>query len=280
MRDIICSNHAMKPIFHRCTELLCALLLFGTACDEATEARFDGDSEVLSIAYFKTLCRGASTTVRQDAVIRGRVTGNDRFGEFDRRIVLEDASGGITVAIDHPELADRYPIGIEVTVLCNGLTLLDYGGKIILGTEPDEQGIGLIPRDEQPRYLRTAIPAAGRPTPTPRHFHDIDTRSIDTYVRFDDVRFPDGGTWCTTDPETHRSLTTEHRIIDREGNAFTVRVLYSCAYAKKPVPEGTGSLCGIVDYFNGRFTLRITNHETEFVNAGALPTAYPSTAGY
>lgn len=271
----------MRPIFHRCTEIVCALLLFGTACDEATEARFEGDdSEIMSIAYFKTLCRGTSTTLRQDVVIRGRVTGNDRFGEFDRQIVLEDATGGITIAIDRTDLADRYPIGIEVTALCNGLTLLDYGGKIILGTEPGEQGIGRIPCDEETRYLRTAISAAGRPTPTLRHFGDIDTHLTDTYVRFDDVRFPDGGTWCATDPETHRSVTTEHRIIDREGTEFTVRVSYGCAYAKKPVPSGTGSLCGVVDYFNGKFSLRITNHETEFVNAGALPTAYPSTAEY
>lgn len=260
--------------------LFCLLAFGAAACDKATEARFGRDDALSSIAYFKTLCRGASTTLRQDILIRGRVTGNDRFGEFDRQILIEDASGGIAIAIDRAELADLYPIGIEVTVLCNGLTLMDYGGKVVLGTEPDERGIGRIPGDELLRYLRTAIPDDARPAPARLRFREVGLQHTDTYVQFDDVRFPDGGTWCATDPETHRSLTTEHRITDAAGDEFIVRVAHSCAYAKKPVPEGTGSLCGIIDYFNGKFSLRVTNHETEFVNVGALPTAYPSDAGY
>ena len=53
-------------------------------------------------------------------------------------------------------------------------------------------------------------------------------------------------------------------ILDAEGNEFTVRSVATCVYAKEPVPSGTGSLYGIIDYFAGKYTLRVTNREAAF----------------
>ncbi len=43
-----------------------------------------------------------------------------------------------------------------------------------------------------------------------------------------------------------------------------VRTDRRCDYARKPLPAGEGTLCGIVEYFNGRYRLRVTNHEILF----------------
>lgn len=104
---------------------------------------------------------------------------------------------------------------------------------------------------------------------------EIGTADIDRYVRLDGVCFPDGGPWCAVDPETGRHTTTEHRIVDTEGHTFTVCAASTCTYADEPVPSGTGSLCGIVDFFNGKFTLRVTDCGALFVSAAAPPRAYP-----
>ena len=37
-----------------------------------------------------------------------------------------------------------------------------------------------------------------------------------------------------------------------------------CRYAAEPLPSGNGSVQGILDYFNGEFSLRITNREFFF----------------
>lgn len=50
----------------------------------------------------------------------------------------------------------------------------------------------------------------------------------------------------------------------RYGRQFVVRTDRRCDYARKPLPAGEGTLCGIVEYFNGRYRLRITNHEILF----------------
>lgn len=256
-------------------KLLLPLLLFA-ACNQATEPRFGDEAQIRSIAYLKSLCDGAvAVSVRQDICIRGRITGNDHYGEFYKTLVMEDATGGISIAAESGELAADYPFGREVTVRCNGLALYDYGGKILLGTTPGDQGIGRIPQRDLARYLRAEAPDKIMPLPATLAFGQIGLQHVDTYVRFDGVSFPDGGNWCTRDPETHRSVVTEHRIVDAADGEFTVRTAGTCLYADDPVPSGTGSLCGVIDYFNGKFTLRITRYQVEFTHAATPPRACP-----
>lgn len=251
--------------------------LLTAACDRATKQEYDTPpAQIHTIAYLKSLCTKDCVPVTWDLTIRGTVTANDRFGEFYKRLVLEDDSGGITVAADHTELFVRYPVGTVLTVRCNGLVLCDYGGKIQLGTLPeDDYGAGRIPGAELGRYLHAEAPAEGPPVPVSITIDALTPYLIDTYVRLDEVRFLESGTWCDTDPETGRTVTTERTIADARGNRLTIRTAGTCVYAREPVPQGTGSLCGIVDFFGGRYSLRITNRETAFIRAGALPTACP-----
>ncbi len=53
----------------------------------------------------------------------------------------------------------------------------------------------------------------------------------------------------------------------------------TCVYAKEPLPQGTGSLYGIIDYFAGKYTLRVTNREAEFSGTAAHSAATRPTAG-
>ena len=257
---------------------LSLLLLAG--CDKATEPGFAEESEVSkhTVAYLKSLCNGrSSAAVTQDITIRGFITGNDLYGEFDRTLVVEDASGGIQIAAGRSSLADDYPFGAIATVRCNGLTLCNYGGKIELGAEPGDYGAGTILREELSRHIRVTLPEEGEShRAAPLTFGEVGPRHIDTRVRFDGVRFAEPGkTWCDTDPETGRTVATERTILDAAGNEFTVRSAATCAYAKEPLPSGTGSLYGIIDYFAGKYTLRVTNREIVFSRTATPYAAHP-----
>lgn len=217
-----------------------------------------------SIADLKSRCTSQSVHVAEDLAIVGRVVGNDRYGEFSRLLVLEDASGGIMVAVDHSDTADDYPFGATLIVYCNGLTLNDYGGKIQLGTTPDDYGTGHIPREELNRYLHATSPELIAPEPQLLTFAEVARRHIDTYVQFDNICFVEEGSWCETDTQTGRTLTTERLIADAEGNTFRLRTSGNCSYAKEPVPKGTGSIRGVIDYFNGNYSLRVVNRGIDF----------------
>lgn len=248
------------------TVLISLMWLATSGCDRSSEPRFATPpaESFHTIAYLKSLCDNSSSyRITREITIRGHVVANDLYGEFDRSFVVEDDSGGITVAVDDRQTADRYPFGIITTIQCNGLTLCNYGGRILLGTTPDEWGVGHIPREELSRYIRTEIPERIPPA------HSIDitaisSRDIDTRVCFERVEFTEGGCWCDTDPETGRSITSEREIVDSRGNRFSVRTLGSCTYAKEPLPQGKGSLYGIIDYFAGKYSLRVGNREILF----------------
>lgn len=255
-----------------------SLLILLTGCDRATKPDYVicPPEPQNSVAHLKSLCDGkSSVAVTQDITIRGFITANDLYGEYDRAIVVEDGSGGITIAADHTSLADLFPVGYIATVRCNGLTLCDYGGKIQLGTTPGDDGPGRIPRDELARYIRAEAPAGETRPVQCLAFDAISARHIDTRVCFEGVHFVEAANWCDTDPETHRTITTERQIADTQGRTFIVRTAGTCTYAKEPVPQGTGSLYGIIDYFAGKYTLRVTNREAFFATAATPPTTYP-----
>ena len=91
---------------------LCLLGACGTADELRFEEHFDpGNAETVDIAYLKSLCRGASCPIRRTLIVEGRITGNDLFREFPRRLWIEDRSGGIELLVDGYRLHERYPVG-------------------------------------------------------------------------------------------------------------------------------------------------------------------------
>lgn len=249
----------MKP-----TVLLFVSLLWAGSCDKADEPGYmpGPDAVFMSIAHLKSLCTKASVTLTRDIRLRCVVTANDHYGEFDRTLVVADASGGIEVAVDAADLYRDYPLGANLTLYCNGLALGDYGGKIQLGAPPrGDYAVDRIPARELSHYLRCNDGGTLQRDFVRRSISEISLRDVDTYVRFDQVRFTTQGTWCDIDPLSGKRLTTERTIVDSTGATFRVRTLGSAHYAGEPLPKGKGSLCGIVDYFNGEFARRVTNYE-------------------
>lgn len=246
---------------------VCAAAL-AAGCDEATHpAPREEQRATNSVAYLKSLCDGRnSVVVTQEITVQGYVAANDRYGEFTKSLVIEDATGGITVAADLESVADVCPFGYVATLRCHGLVLCDYGGKIQIGVAPEGSGAGRIPAEDFARYVSIRMPEADEGLRAEAVTIDrIAERHIDTRVRIDGVHFPQAGAkWCDTDPQTGRSVTTERTLADDEGHTLPVRTAGTCTYAKEPIPAGTGSIYGVIDYFDGKYTLRVTNRTSCF----------------
>lgn len=251
------------------------LLLCGAAgCDRATAPQYDPPAVgTVSIAGLKNRCHSASVLITEAIAVEGIVTANDEQGERVKSLVIEDESGGIEIAVDCTQLYARYPIGTVLTVLCQGLALGDYGGKIQLGAPPaGEYTVDRIPEATLLQYLRPT--GSQWRVPARRTFRELAPQHIDTYVRFDGVAFArteQGEPFSAAD-----SIITERHLIDNAGDTLTVRLRPTCIYAAEPIPAGTGSVMGIVDYFNGRYSLCIANYGVEGFTRAAPPTAYLS----
>ncbi len=262
--------------------LLCLTLLAG--CDKTTEYRYDNPPQTShSIADLKRLCPANGTRkITRDMTLRAVVTANDRFGEFSKTLVVEDGTGGLEISIDNTTLYRLFPTDTEVEIFCNGLAIGDYGGKPILGARPSGQySVDRIPATDLNRYIRVTNPDCGKRCAVLYDFSQLRVEDAGRYVRFEGVHIAENGVmWCDEEPGTHQLLTTERTLVDAVGRTLPVRTLAGCLYATEPVPNGTGSLNGIIDYFNGNFSLRITNREIEIPTLAAPPKADPSTAEY
>lgn len=255
-----------------------ALLLCG-ACDTATKATPEPQAELVSIACLKSLGTGGRCVVTRDLTVRGTVTANDLRGEFPRTLVVEDATGGLSIAVDRTALADLFPLGCELTVHCTGLALGDYGGKIRLGARPTgDYDVDRIDGADLGRYLRCTNPNNHLRRPRTALLADVGPADADRYVRFEGVRFVEAGAaWCAPDPDTGERVATLRTLIDDAGRTFAVRTLPSAHYAAEPLPSGKGSVSGIVDYFNGELSLRVINYEADFFGAlRATPATHPT----
>lgn len=258
-RSVTKSNLVMKRILY--LNLLGYLLLF-VACNEATSID-PTPTELHSIAYLKSLGGESATAIRQVVHIAGTVTANDVLGEWNRQLVLEDTTGGITLSIADRELYRRYPIGARLIISCNSLILYNYGGRIELGMEADAYGRTGLDAEAEARHILAVEPSGALPLPRTTKIEELSPRLVDCYLRIDNLRFTQSGTWAVTNSDDETQYT-EHTVEDDKGHILTVRVCPTTHYANEPLPEGRGSLYGILDYFNGAYALRVVHYGVGF----------------
>lgn len=255
-------------------EIVCiSLLLLLGACGRADELRYEErfepeNPETVDIAYLKSLCRGETHPIRRTLVVEGRVTGNDLFQEFPRQLRVEDSSGGIEILIDGFRLHERYPTGAPLRIFCEGLHLGDYGGTVVLGAEPTgEYTVDRIPAADFAFRARVLAEDFEPLAPRECTLDDLSPALLGRFIRLSEVGFIDeeqGLCWCDIDPLTHRPAATTRHLHDDKGNTLAVYTVSECLYAGELLPGGRGSVCGILDRFNGEFQLRISNRDLLF----------------
>lgn len=218
----------------------------------------------VSIAHLKSLCRTDRVLISEDISIEGHIIVNDLYGEFIKSIVVADESGCIEISVDCTSTADVFFVGARMVVSCSSLALGDYGGRIILGAATsDEYSVGRIAEKDFSRYFLIDTSKPKEIIPQVTQISKIGVTHIGNYIELRDVRFIDGGSaeWCDKDTESGEYVTTERTITDPAGNEFTVRTLAECTYRNETLPQGVCTLRGIVDYFNGQYSLRVINHQ-------------------
>lgn len=235
------------------------------ACSSTPVPEKYGDypSEV-SIAYLKSLASGASTVIRRDVTISGRVVATDKLSEFYKTVVVADDSGGIELSVDSERTDAVLPLYSCVKIHCQMLALGDYAGKIVLGAQPTAQYVvDRIAEADLPHHIEMLAAADAPPDAHPTTIDRISAADISRYVVIDGVRFIDGqagATWCDIDPESSRPTDTYRHITDDHGDTLAVFTRASCVYALGRIPSGTCRIYGIVDCFNGRYSLTLSNY--------------------
>jgi DNA/RNA endonuclease YhcR with UshA esterase domain len=183
-----------------------------------------------------------------DAVISGIVVMDDRSGNYYKKIVIQDSTGGIEILIDQNNLYNDYPVGRKVYVKLKGLYISEYGQNKQLGYTPDASGsLSNIPFVEADKYIiKASYPhPVVADTFTIAELKDVNnmTHRLNTLIAIKDVEFAD------VDVEYAQlaslASATNRTIKDCNGGSILLR---SSGYAKfqpEKTPGGRGVLVGV-----------------------------------
>lgn len=251
--------------------LLISIFSFGLllSCDgKESHPTFEEPApSTVSIAHLKSLCHSASDIITDDISIEGYVVANDLYGEYHKAIIIGDDSGCIEVLIDHTPTYSHFPISAQARIHCTGLALGTSGGKVVLGAQPTaEYNVERLSAQLCSQHIKIDKQTPREIEPQSIAITDLATPLIGSYVMLSNVTFgaAAGEKWCDTNPVSGKPITTSHTISDTNGNTLTVRTIAQCTYGNEPIPDGYGSLCGIIEYFDEEYSLRIINHRIDF----------------
>lgn len=200
-------------------------------------------------------------------IIKGRVVSSDAAGNIYKKLVIQDESASLTLSIDANSLYNSYRLGQEIVIDATDMYIGKYAGL---------QQMGLPEYSEQYGWQMTRMPLEmmqmhaqlnGLPEP-----EKVDTMATtisqlptdkegilkmqSQLVRFDNVQFVNGGkaTFATYQTTTSQDIT--------DGSAsLTVRTSGYANFYNKTLPEGTGSVVGILGYFNDTWQLELRSYE-------------------
>lgn len=246
----------------------CALALLLAGCVEKERIAFggaDGSSDdrpgtepvAVSVAYLRSLYRGATLPVEAEIEVRGTVTANDRYGAFYGTIYMQDSTGGIGIKLDGERLFEDFPVGRPLRVRCRGLVLGDYGGTLSLGAASRDPAYAnsFIPMDDRSFYLKCGE-GVSELLPDTLPLGALRENYAGRLVAFDGVQFVQRETslaWC--DPERD----TDRHLVDRDGHTLVVRTSARADFAAWSLPQGNGYIEGILERFNRSFQLRVVS---------------------
>ncbi len=223
-------------------------------------------------AFHATL--GALDTIKHPYYVTGIVVSSDESGNIYKSLYIQDTSGGLLISLDATSLYNLYPLGQRVYVKCKDLIMGDYNGMPQLGVNYNGS-IGRIPDPLITSIL--LIDSLPGPLPAPKVItlpigNDF---NLGCLVKLVDVSFVDVGL-----PYSDAAATTNRTITDGVNNLL-MRTSNYATFRAELIPDGTGSVTGILGLFGSDFQLYIRdlNDVTGFDHSTTLLLNEPFTSG-
>ena len=211
-------------------------------------------------------------------VIKGRVVSSDESGNIYKNMVIDDGTAAITLSIDANSLYNTYRYGQEIVIDATDMYIGNYAGLQQLGSPEYDDYYGWQMARMPLEFFQQHAQLNGLPDPAAVDTTVVasisslpaTTEGIIKYqsklVRFDNVQFDGGGSLTFAESEQ-----TVSRTISDGTASLTVRNSGYADFYNKVLPEGTGSVVGILGYFNGTWQLTLRSYEDCIFTGEVLP---------
>ncbi len=206
-----------------------------------------------TIAQLQAMPQGIP--IAEDVVVAGIVVMDDKSGNYYKKIVVQDTSGGIEVLLDQSNLYNDYPVGRKIYIRCKGLFLGNYRQNQQLGYTPDATGaLSNIPAVLLGNYVVKAnypniivpdtVTLAELATP------NAAKKYLNTLVVIKDVEFAADQTGVPYADPAGMNAVTNRTVKDCNGGTLTLRNSGYARFQPYLTPSGKGMLSGIYTRYN------------------------------
>ncbi|MGJ1204961.1 DUF5689 domain-containing protein [Sphingobacterium lactis] len=260
----------------------CLLSILFTSCEREytppplTEPTYTGKFANTTIKQLRE--RYAKITspelIADEVIIRGVVTGNDESGNIYKQIYLQDETGAINIGVDQNAIYGSYQVGQEVFVSLKDLYILKYGDELQIGLAKSQANrISWEVFKEKAQMNSWPKPQDLKPLPVT--LDKLTDDMVHRLVEIKGVRFVNGG----KNAFTTNDVTTNEEIKNKDGRILIVRSSNFSDFAKDILPQGEGSLYGILGRFNGTWQLILRTKRDVLEFDGKAPEVVPPSAG-
>lgn len=219
----------------------------------------DFDSNT-TLAELKATYTGVLDSIEEDIIVQGIVVANDESGNFYKTMVIQDETAAIELKLDRVNLYTEFKVGQRVYVKCKGMYLGDYNELLQLGYI-FENSIGRLPDPMIDSHLfKDSLPGTP-PEPELITIAEITEPDMSKLVKIENVHFDE-----TNVPYSSTTATTNRLVKDDDDNSLLLRTSNYASFAAEIVPEGKGTLVGILSRFGSddQFYIRDLNDVIDF----------------
>ncbi len=212
----------------------------------------------LTIDSLKKLYDGDTVLIKGNVTIEGNVISTDQFGNFYKKIVIQDSTGGIEIEINDSYMFTKYPLGQKILVKCDSLILGDYNGTKELGMDFVSGKIVRLDADSEDIYLQKICEV--KPV-EPKLVSIAEAKNdslLNTLIKIKNVEFSDADLNTTWADGINQS-TVNHNLVDTNANSLIVRTSGFASFAKDSLPKGSGYIIGIISKYGTDYQLYVRN---------------------
>ena len=203
---------------------------------------------------------GEINKITDELIFNATVIANDKHGNFYKKIILQDETGGIVFLLNRHDLFTTFEEGREISISAKGLYISDYNGTIQVGGSPtiDKKGnprLGQLDdrliADHLFHGKQIGLPAAKEVT-----IIELGPAEVSTLVKLCDVQFSAADTIGTlADSEGQQTLSK--MLVDCNSSEIALRTSGFADVATVAVPDGAGCVTAIYGVYRDNKQLHI-----------------------
>ena len=260
---------------------LIAMFLFQGCVDkEFDEPDFpfaDPDIETnTTIVQFKSLFKGTYVQIEDDLTFSAVVIANDSTGNFYKKILVQDETGGLEILIDGRDMFSKYPVGRRVFIKAKGLVLDDYNGVKQLGLVISEGDLIAIPFKDADKYIIGGS-LHNNITPKVIGIRELTQEYIGTLVKFENVEFTKGDALTTFADGFNKKDEDRYIYSCLEDTTVIIRTSGYSKFAYDNIPDGNGSVIGVVSVYGSTYQIFLRDIKEVVLNAERCSGSIEST---